>query len=107
VRQGFLKARTAQANQIRGLAFGVVIPQRIAHLFVRLPEVLEDARNEVPESVRALMHRLLEYLKELERRQELGDEQARRCVSAHAADPRRTSSHIPGATEPEQGRLAP
>ncbi len=69
VRQGFVKARTAQANQIRGLLaeFGVVIPQGIAQLFAKLPEMLEDARNELPDSVRALMLRLLEHLKELER----------------------------------------
>ena len=69
VRQGFVKARTAQANQIRGLLmeFGVVIPQGIAQLFKKLPEVLEDATNELPDSVRALMLRVLEHLKELER----------------------------------------
>jgi transposase len=70
VRQGFVKTRTAQANQIRGLLaeFGVVIPQGIAQLFTRLPEVLEDATNELPDSMRALTHRLLEHLKELEQR---------------------------------------
>jgi transposase len=70
VRQGFVKARTAQANQMRGLLaeFGVVIPQGIAQLFAKLPEVVEDATNELPDSVRALMLRLLEHLKELDRR---------------------------------------
>lgn len=45
VRQGFVRARTAQANQIRGLLseFGVVIPQGIAHLARRVPELIEDA----------------------------------------------------------------
>ena len=34
VRQGFVKARTAQANQIRGLLseFGIVVPQGIAYV---------------------------------------------------------------------------
>jgi len=69
VRQGFVKARTAQANQIRGLLgeFGVVIPQGIVQLFAKMPEVLEDATNELPDSVRALMLRVLEHLKELAR----------------------------------------
>lgn len=69
VRQGFVKTRTAQGNQIRGLLaeFGVIIPQGIAQLFAKLPEVLEDATNELPDSVRALMHRLLEHLRELDR----------------------------------------
>ncbi|MCQ9186271.1 IS110 family transposase, partial [Streptomyces sp. IBSBF 2953] len=33
-RQGFVKARTAQANQIRGLLaeFGLIVPQGIAHI---------------------------------------------------------------------------
>jgi len=43
-RQAFVKARTAQANQIRGLLgeFGVVIPQGIAHIAKRLPRILEE-----------------------------------------------------------------
>ena len=42
VRQGFVKARTAQANQIRGLLaeYGQVIPQGIGHIATRLPEIL-------------------------------------------------------------------
>lgn len=70
VRQGFVKARTAQANQIRGLLaeFGVILPQGIAQLFTKLPEVLEDATNELPDLMRALTHRLMEHLKELDHR---------------------------------------
>ncbi len=43
-RQGFVKARTAQANQIRGLLgeFGIVIPQGIRNIAKHLPEILED-----------------------------------------------------------------
>lgn len=50
VRQGFVKARTAQANQIRGLLgeFGLVIPQGIYNVAKRVPELLEDASNELP-----------------------------------------------------------
>jgi transposase len=50
VRQGFVKARTAQANQIRGLLaeFGLVIPQGIGHIAKRVPELIEDASNELP-----------------------------------------------------------
>ena len=57
VRQGFVKARTAQANQIRGLLgeFGLVIPQGIAHIAKRVPELLEDASNELPGSFRQLI----------------------------------------------------
>jgi len=65
VRQGFVKARTAQANQIRGLLaeFGLIIPQGIAHIAKRVPEFIEDERNELPSSFRLLVQRLLEQLK--------------------------------------------
>ena len=49
-RQGFVKARTAQGNQIRGLLaeFGIVIPKGIGHSGKRLPEILEDGENGLP-----------------------------------------------------------
>jgi transposase len=69
VRQGFVKARTAQANQIRGLLaeFGLIIPQGIGHIATRVPELIEDASNELPGSFRMLVQRLLDHLKELGR----------------------------------------
>ncbi len=69
VRQGFVKARTAQANQIRGLLgeFGLVIPQGIYNVAKRVPELLEDASNELPVPFRYLIDRLTEHLKELDR----------------------------------------
>lgn len=68
-RQGFVKARTAQANQIRGLLaeFGLIIPQGISHIAKRVPELIEDATNDLPGSFRLLVQRLMEHLKELER----------------------------------------
>jgi transposase len=68
-RQGMIKARTAQANQIRGLLgeFGMVMPQGISHIGKRLPELLEDAQNELPGSVRQLLARLRENLEHLHR----------------------------------------
>ena len=69
VRQGFVKARTAQANQIRGLLgeFGLVMPQGIYNVAKRVPEILEDARNELPVPFRHLIDRLTLHLKELDR----------------------------------------
>lgn len=69
VRQGFVKARTAQANQIRGLLaeFGLTIPQGIGHIASRVPELIEDASNGLPGSFRLLVQRLLDHLKELDR----------------------------------------
>jgi len=69
VRQSFVKARTAQANQIRGLLaeFGLVIPQGIANLAKRVPELIEDASNELTGAFRLLVERLMDHLKELDR----------------------------------------
>jgi len=69
VRQGFVKARTAQANQIRGLLaeFGLIIPQGIGHIARRVPTLLEDAANDLPGSFRQLIDRLLNQLKDLDR----------------------------------------
>ena len=69
VRQGFVKARTAQANQIRGLLgeFGLILPQGICNVAKRVPELLEDASNELPVPFRHLIDRLTEHLKELDR----------------------------------------
>jgi len=68
VRQGFVKARTAQANQIRGLLgeFGLVIPRGIINVAKRVPEILEDASNELPVPFRQLIDRLTKHLKELD-----------------------------------------
>lgn len=68
VRQGFVKARTAQGNQIRGLLaeFGIIIPQGISNIASRAPELIEDASNELPGAFRVLVQRLLDHLKELD-----------------------------------------
>lgn len=71
-RQGFVKARTAQANQIRGLLseFGIVIPQGIGLIAKRMPDILEDAENGLPGTMRRLLERLNDHLKELDRQVE-------------------------------------
>ena len=58
-RQGFVKARAAQANQIRGLlsAFGIVIPQGIHSVMKQIPEILEDGENDLPGTFRHLIAR--------------------------------------------------
>lgn len=68
-RQGFVKARTAQANQIRGLLaeYGIVLPQGMRHLAQRVPKIIEDGENDLPGSFRLLIQRLLDHLKELDR----------------------------------------
>ena len=68
-RQGFVKARTAQGNQIRGLLaeFGIVIPKGIGHIAKRLPEILEDGDNGLTAMMRELLQRLGDNLKEMDR----------------------------------------
>jgi transposase len=69
VRQGFAQARTAQANQIRGLLgeFGLIVTQGIGYIASRVPELIEDAERDLPGSFRVLVQRLLDHLKELGR----------------------------------------
>ena len=71
-RQGFVKARTAQSNQIRGLLseFGIVMPQGIHSIMKRMPEILEDSENNLPGMMRTLLERLTENLKEMNRQVE-------------------------------------
>jgi transposase len=67
-RSGFVKARTAQANQMRGLLgeFGIVIPQGIAKLRERIPRILEETDNALPAMMRVLLERLHRHLIQLD-----------------------------------------
>src|SRR5450631_1195234 len=69
VRQGFVKARTAQGNQIRGLLgeFGLIMPKGIVNVAKRVPTLLEAAGDELPASLRQMIERLTDHLKELTR----------------------------------------
>lgn len=69
MRQGFVRARTAQANQIRGLLgeFGIIVPQGIGYIAARVPELIEDGADELPGAFRLLVQRLLDHLKDLDR----------------------------------------
>jgi transposase len=68
-RQGFVAARTAQANQLRGLLseFGLVVPKGIKHLDRQIPGILEDAENGLTSTSRELFSRLFSHFRELDR----------------------------------------
>jgi transposase len=68
-RQGFVVARTAQANQIRGLLseFGIVIPKGIGHLERQMPGIVADAKNGLPSTSREFFSGLLSHFRELGR----------------------------------------
>ena len=66
-----MKARTAQANQIRGLLteFGLVLPQGITNVLRRVPQLIDGAAD-LPASMRQLIEQLLENMKVLDRQVE-------------------------------------
>ncbi len=68
-RQGFVKERTAQANQIRGLLteYGIILPPGISHVAKRIPAIVGDVENELPGVFRELLARLRAHLVELDR----------------------------------------
>jgi transposase len=95
-RASFVKARTAQANQIRGLLgeYGIFLPQGIIHITKRLPAILEDGENELPGIFRQLLLRLGEHLKELDR--QVGDLEAQIQDWHRENEASRRLAQIPG-----------
>ena len=67
-RSGFVKARTALVNQIRGLLgeYGVVLAPGIRHIREGLPDVIEDGERDLPPMFRHLLSQLHGYLRELD-----------------------------------------
>jgi transposase len=59
--------RTALSNHIRGILmeFGFVIPQGHSALHTRIPQILEDGDNDLPDSYRTTLSRLYHRLCEL------------------------------------------
>ena len=96
VRQGWVKARTAQANQIRGLLgeFGMVVPQGIGHITSRVPAILDEAKDELPGVFRELVLSLLEHFKELNRQVKEMEHQIQAWHRANALS--RKLEKIPG-----------
>jgi transposase len=95
-RQGMVKARTAQANQIRGLLseFGLIVPQGITHVYQRVPVLLEEAKEELPGVFCELVQRLLAHLKELDR--QVGEMEVQIQIWHRANELSRKLEAIPG-----------
>jgi transposase len=68
-RQGFVVARTAQANQIRGLLceFGITVPKGIGYLERQMPAILADADNGLQSMSREFFGGLFSHFRELGR----------------------------------------
>jgi transposase len=95
VRQGFVRARTAQACQIRSLLaeFGLVMPRGIANI-KQVPKLLQAAGKELPAPFCRLIERLMAHLKELDRQARELEEQ---IVDWHQrSEPSRRLAKIPG-----------
>lgn len=95
-RQGMVKARTAQANQIRGLLseFGLIVPQGITHVYQRVPALLDEAKEELPGVFCELVQRLLGHLKELDR--QVGEMEVQIQIWHRANELSRKLEAIPG-----------
>lgn len=95
-RQGFVKARTAQANQIRGLLaeYGIVLPQGICHILKRVPDILVAGEAQLPGTFLQLLQRLVEHLRELDRHVEDLEHQIQRWHRENEASKR--LADIPG-----------
>ncbi len=70
IRQGAMKARTAQVNQIRGLLaeYGIVVAKGIGQMRRVLPTILEDAENRLSDLFRELLAELYDQLRQLDER---------------------------------------
>lgn len=64
IRTRLIHERTALINQIRGLLleYGIIIPQGIGQVEKKIPEILEDAENELSNTSRKLFEELKEEL---------------------------------------------
>jgi transposase len=70
VRDLLVRQRTAAINQIRGLLaeFGIVVPQGRRALMAAIPDLLEDAENQIPPMMRTLTAEQREWLMDLDGR---------------------------------------
>ncbi len=84
-RELLLHQRVALSNHVRGLLleFGIVIPQGFAALYRRLPEILEDGDNELPDLYRPTLHLLHQRLCDLRADLEQLNETVKTLVEKH------------------------
>ncbi len=96
IRSQLIGRRTAQGNQIRGLLqeYGIVIPQGITNIRKSLPDILEDAENQLSVIFREQLSALYDEMVHLDSRIERL-EQSLKAVCAQNEDCKRLLT-IPG-----------
>jgi len=84
IRSRLIKQRTALGNQIRGLLseYGICIPQSLRALRIKLPEILEDATNELTMITREVIAELKEELIDLDKRIQGFDKRITQCFQS-------------------------
>lgn len=96
IRQGLIRHRTAQGNQIRGLIaeFGFVIPLGLHHVMRLVPALIEDGSHEMPGIFRITLAEELEHLRELDARVHALDRRIEQWHRSNEAS--RQIAEIPG-----------
>jgi transposase len=92
-RELLVQGRTALSNHIRSilLEFGIVIPQGFSALHRRIPEILEEGDNELPDSYRATLNLLYGRLCDLREDVRLMNKEIDVLVKQHVACHRLTA----------------
>lgn len=87
IRSRLVQERTALVNQIRGLLaeYGVIIPKGISKIRQALPEILEDAENELSHFGRRIFADLYEEISEKDNRIKIYDVQLEAIFKANQA----------------------
>lgn len=113
-RQGYVRRRTAMSNQMRGLLLehGVALAQGDAAISQKVPRVLEDATQPLPDMLRELLDEMLgewrhlgERINVLTGRLETAandDKTAKRLMSIRGVGPIIATAMIAKQTEPER-----
>jgi transposase len=95
-RQGFIRSRVAQTNQIRGFLaeFGIIIPQGAYNVEPRVADILEDAENGLPSTVRELLVQLVGHVRYAREQEQLLEARIKRWHEGNEASSR--IAQIPG-----------
>jgi len=96
VRSGLVKERTAQANRLRGLLseYGIVIGLGLTQLRKRLPEILEDAENNLTMAARQIFADLQQQLIELDKQVSIYGEKI--LILHRSSEVSKTLGAVPG-----------